>query len=927
MTREERIKRQIKYHQDVEKAWALAKESGEEVEFIRAMVLKDVYFLLYYVLERKDICYEEWWENETVTIEGEEVRKGKGDFICKDEDGNDIYDPVKGYRWRYYRPFLFERCGEVQAHPDGYLDIWARDFYKDLDDRTPLWTLDGWKTQGTVQVGDYVMTPNGLSKVVAVKHFIDSHCKKIVFNHNTHSIVCGNGHLWKINQWNAKRVDGNKRVGWEESVVETGKIKNSYRNPYIAIPDAYEMTSITLPVNPYALGVWLGDGHSACGRITNPDHEVWDRLEELGFKLSENQEKNRNVQMRNVYGLMEDLRHIGVLNNKHIPTIYMCASKEDRYELLRGLMDTDGSCSKDSNKNGCVFVNQNKNLVDDFRALCASLGIKTSVCTQKTWCGSTSYYVKLSVRPEHDRIFYVERKQSRINKDIVPQKQSKNHYIARIEEYKTVPTTCIQIEDPEGMYYVGHDMIQTHNSTIISYAMTIQEILKNPEITICIYSYNATLAQKLLGQIRNSLEGNQLLLACFPDILFKNTNVLSYKDENGEVHKMVWSNDCFNVKRKGNPKEHTVEASGLVVGQKIGGHYNLLIYDDTVVPESVFTKQQIEKTTSQFEMSLNTGSTANMRIRVIGTRYALGDTYEQMLKDKTVKLRQYACYDENGESRLYSDVILKWKLSKMHGSVVATQMYCDPQANSVFQFSMDWIPTRLPKTEIKKDFYNWYIICDPASKVSDDADNTVFLVIGVVGKGEDKHFLVADLIRDKLSLERKQKILFDLVSEFTNSRSKPTVFYERVSMQSDIQHYQTIMNQTGYHFTILEASGKPKINYGMTSVGSNLKYKDLRISALQPLLKQGKVSFVEGAIHENWKGEQEDMLNSFFEEEYAYYPNSKNDDVLDALSRIADLDVGAQLSGCDINEIRRKKEKKKEEHTINYFSENRYQPF
>lgn len=928
MTRAERIKRQLSYHKKVEKAWKEAKELGEEIGFLRRMILSDIYFLLYYILERHDVCYEEWWENDRLTIDGEEVPKGEGDELVKDNLGNVIEDPKKGRRWRYYRPFLFERCQEVQREPDGYLDIWSRDHYKDLADDTPVWTLDGWKTQGTLEVGDVVMTPNGPSSVVAVRHFTDSHCKKINFRGGV-SVVCGNGHLWKIHDYNTKRVCGNKRVGWEEKIQETGDIHLvKTKHPYIEVPKAYEGEDFTMPIEPYTLGVWLGDGHSKCGRITNADQDVWDILAEIGWKFSEDACKGKGkAQTRTVYGLHPELRHMDLLGNKHIPEIYMCASYSDRLELLRGLMDTDGSITSREDDNTCTFVNQNRNLVRDVCALASSLGFRCRMCEQTTKYGDKAYYLSFVVRPEQDSPFHIKRKTERINRNLIPQKQSANWYIQSIEEHETVPTTCIQIDDPNGMYFCTENFIQTHNSTLITFALTMQEILKNPEITICIYSYNVSTAQKMLVQIKNALQGNQILLMCFPEILFTNTNVSTWKDEFGNSHKMEWSNDGFNVKRKGNPKEHTLECSGLVTGQKTGGHYNLLIYDDTVTPESVATKSQIEKTTSQFEMSLNTGSTANMRIRMIGTRYALGDTYEKILKDGTVKLRKYPCIDEEGKSVLYSEPVLKWKLSRMHGSVVATQMYCDPQANSAFNFLMEWIPPRIALTEVNMDAWNWYIIVDPAQKVSDDADNTIMWAVGVSGRGDDKTFLWADLIRDKLSLEGKQKALFDLVSRFTNSRKRPTVFYERVSMQSDIQHYQYVMNQTGYVFDILEASGKPKLNYGMTASGSNLKFKDLRISALQPSLKQGRHRFVDSAVHVNWKGEKEDMLATFFEEEYVKYPFGEHDDGLDAMCRVVDLDVGVQMVGVDLNDLMRRKKEADRHKGINYFSKDTYQPY
>lgn len=590
MNRKERIKKQLDYHRRVEKAWQEAKKTGDELEFIRQKVLTDVYFLLYYVLERKDVLYEEWYEDETREINGERVRLGEGDELVKDSNGN-VITSSNGRLWRWYRPFLFERCKEVQKDPDGYLDIWARDHYK---------------------------------------------------------------------------------------------------------------------------------------------------------------------------------------------------------------------------------------------------------------------------------------------------------------------------------------------STIITYAMTIQEILKNPEITICIYSYNVSTAQKMLNQIKNVLGGNSTLIACFPDILFENTNVNTWKDEFGTIHTMEWSNDGFNVKRKGNPKEHTLECSGLVTGQKTGGHYDLLIYDDVVTPESVATTSQIKKTTSQFEMSLNTGSTSRMRIRMIGTRYALSDTYETILKNGTVKLRKYSCLDEEGNSVLYSKTVLDWKLSRMHGVVVASQMYCDPKVNNISNFLEEWIPNRVPKAQIRLDMWNWYIICDPAMKVSDDADYTAYIAVGVRGRGTDKHYLVGGMIYDKMTLVQKQERLFKMVNDFTNSRGKPIVFYERVTMQSDIQHYQDKMNELGNLFTIIEASGKPKINYGMASTGSNMKYKDLRISALVPLFRAGKIHFVDEDIHENYKHEMDNMVQTFIEEEYLKYPFSEHDDGLDCLSRIADLDVGVQLDGCVDDMFSKNKQNSRK--SIDYYSKDIYHP-
>lgn len=451
-----------------------------------------------------------------------------------------------------------------------------------------------------------------------------------------------------------------------------------------------------------------------------------------------------------------------------------------------------------------------------------------------------------------------------------------------------------------------------YKTSIITYALTMQEILKNPEITICIYSYNVSTAQKMLSQIKNDLQSNSTLLACFPDVLFTNVNATQWTDSKGHKHKMVWSDDGFNVKRHSNPKEHTVECSGLVSGQKTGGHYNLLIYDDTVTPESVFTPTQIKKTTSQFKMSLNTGSTANMRIRMIGTRYSSDDTYSDILKEGGIKLRQYTCTEDGTEnvsnSVLYTPIVLADKLSRMSGYVSASQMFCNPERVDSFKFQREWIGERVPFETINLNDYAWYIIVDPAIKVSQDADNTA---MWVVGRSADKRYYLADLIRDKLNLSSKQKILFELVAKYTNGHGKPTVFYENVAMQADIQYMEEKMIDLMFRFNIIKASGKPRLTYGTTGQNTS-KYKDLRIQALEPLLRAGKLVFADKAVHKNWQGENEDMLESFFTEEYDHYPLSHHDDGLDCLSRIADLETGPLISPPKVKEDEKsKKEKEK----------------
>ena len=856
----------LAYHAGIQKLWKKAESKGELAAWMRHMCQTDIYFLGYYVIGRTDL-YE-----------------------------------VDGMK----RPWLFERCMEVQKDPDWHLDVWARDHYKDLGDLTPVLTTSGWKTQGTLEIGDHVYTPKGTSEVVAVRHFTDSHCRKVVFNGNT-SIVCGNGHLWKVQKWNSGRIGesgskGEKRIGWEEKICETSELMSSYRHPFIECNGYDYPDRPDLPIPPYTLGAWLGDGSSADGRITGIDEGIFDRIRKDGFSLETKNCNGKTARIGTIKGIRPILRLIGVLGNKHIPPVYFNASREQRLELLRGLMDTDGCVSK-SRGNGCTFVQKSHELARDVLALACSIGYRATMCK-----GKNAYYIYFPLNDCDDIPFSLERKMNLVS---TQNHHAPGRYIRSVEEFETVPTTCIQIADPDGMYLCGHELIPTHNSTIITYLKTIQDILIDPEITICIYSYNIKTAKKFLMQIRDTLQSCRKLIELFPDILFDSVTAKFWTDQGGMRHSMVWGSDMITVKRKGNPKEATVECSGLVVGQKTGGHYNLLVYDDVEVPESVSTNAQMLKTLKQFEMSLNTGSSGNLRCRMLGTFYMLKDVYYKILNPDNgggkgnFKLRKYSCYGEDGKPVLYTEAFIDRKRKQSTQGVFEAQMLCDPSENSIWRFDREWIPPRIP-IETRYE-YNCYILCDPAGNPTKTSDYTTMWVCLT---SCEKQYYFPELVRDKMDLDTKWKTLKELVKKYT-THMKPTVFYEKVSMQDDIGYFLKMQELDRSWFTIIPVSGRPKLKFDGTVAGKGKK--EQRIQALVPLLKQHMLHFSPSCVRENWQGQSEDMMNSFFESEYDLYPFSDNDDALDSLCRIADLETGVMISFPE-----KQKEKGREKRKINF---------
>lgn len=298
-------------------------------------------------------------------------------YLCRRKDAN--------------RDWLYARAREVQKAPDGYLDLWARFHYKDLAVDTPVLTTKGWKPHGKLCVGDRVFSPSGKPiKVIATRHFADSACMRVNFDTGA-SIICGAGHLWRVEVSSRTRVRGtaNQRIPRRTLVVETAelaKLQSTYR-PIIATTAALQCPVAKLPVDPYVLGAWLGDGVSSSGAICGADRQIFQEIRRAGYRLSPTHCPGRSpFGTHTIYDLRPKLRALGVLNNKHIPPIYLRASAAQRLALLQGLIDTDGSTSA---VNRCVtFAQTDLRLIEEVRFLAASLGFKprvTPVRSTGTW--------------------------------------------------------------------------------------------------------------------------------------------------------------------------------------------------------------------------------------------------------------------------------------------------------------------------------------------------------------------------------------------------------------------------------------------------------------------------------------------------------------------------------------------------------------
>ncbi|MGB3988599.1 MAG: hypothetical protein WBK67_02820 [Minisyncoccales bacterium] len=403
-----------------------------------------------------------------------------------------------------------------------------------------------------------------------------------------------------------------------------------------------------------------------------------------------------------------------------------------------------------------------------------------------------------------------------------------------------------------------------YKSTIITFGMTLQDILRDPELTVCILSFNRPTAKAFLKQIKREFESNAKLKELFPDVLYANPSKESPK----------WSeDDGIIVRRKGNPKEATVEAYGLVDGQPTSKHYKLIVYDDVVTRESVTTPEMIGKVTEAWELSLNLESEGG-RKRYIGTRYHYNDTYQTISERGSAVPRIYPA-EKDGKAVFMAPDKLAEKRRDMGAYVYACQMLLNPKQDSVMGFK---------DTDIRywaAQHYqglNLYLIVDPANEKKKDSDYTVMMLIGT---GADRFYYVVNVIRDRLSLTERSNRLFAWHRQYRPIE----VYYEKYGMQADIAAFEDRMNRDNYRFDIVP-------------VGGNTAKTD-RIMGLLPLFENHRIWIPDSCPATNYEGVTEDLIRVFLNDEYKAFPFAPHDDMLDCLARITDPLVSMRMAFPD----------------------------
>lgn len=370
---------------------------------------------------------------------------------------------------------IYLKGTDKRKYSSSYIEV-SRKNGKALSLDTVIPTPTGFTTMGELKVGDYVLgndgSPTKITFVTPTQY--NKTCYKVTFE-DGEMITADAEHQWQI-----KKLGSTKEVVLTtEDLLDFKRVRadgkgNEYKYR-VPIPKPIELPEKDLPVDPYTLGLWLGDGSTSKPSFTvsRDDVAMYDCLIPIygDYKVSEKKGQINSLTVsfagdkgKNNSLLRHKLIEAGVFNNKHIPEDYLRSSKEQRLALLQGLMDTDGTVSKAGQ---CEFIQKSIEISDGLCDLLGSLGIKYSRVTKIPKCNGKVCDPVERITFYTDKTlpcFRLERKYDRLKDTLNKRMLYKS--IINIEPTKSVPVRCITVDNKDSLYLCGNRYTVTHNSAV-----------------------------------------------------------------------------------------------------------------------------------------------------------------------------------------------------------------------------------------------------------------------------------------------------------------------------------------------------------------------------------------------------------------------------------------------------------------------------
>ena len=348
-----------------------------------------------------------------------------------------------------------------------------------LDIETPLPTPTGWTTMGELAAGDTVFDELGQATQVTAVHPIELavDAYRVTFSDGTY-LDADDQHLWITltgsdirhtgkmggipQEWARMRLNRESKSYIPKT---TKQIRESLKKQHY-IPTtqpvlyASEQFPVDLPIDPWVLGMVLGDGASrspsyiATSEADKPF--LLGQLEARGYAA-----RSKNADHVWADDLIEHWRALGLYKNKHVPDIYLRASMSQRLELLRGLIDSDGGVEPTG---AFRFYNTNERLIEAVEELARSLGLAPKRYVRKArsrgaGLNQVSWYVQMNstIPLAHNPRKLAGARYRWANRAV-------GRYIVSVEPITPVLMRCITVDSASHLYLAGVGMVPTHNT-------------------------------------------------------------------------------------------------------------------------------------------------------------------------------------------------------------------------------------------------------------------------------------------------------------------------------------------------------------------------------------------------------------------------------------------------------------------------------
>ncbi|MFE4334033.1 AAA family ATPase [Streptomyces sp. NPDC056831] len=374
----------------------------------------------------------------------------------------------------------------------------------------PVWSVDGsvsWKKASDLAPGDFCFTRDGRpQKILGVFPQGEREVYRVTLG-DGRTLDVSDNHLWAVYPNRQSREEG-PTIYSTQTLLNKGllsKLNNGRQGMKYSIPmnEAVQWPARDLPVHPYVMGAAIGDGclrptHDHAFHLSSADEELVARVAKLlgvtdyvrndhnyswGFRHPEPRRIQRGrwpgseavveyVQIEELFGDFPEVFN-KKSEHKRIPESYVTASIDQRWELVRGLFDTDGSIGQaDGDRYNVSFSTTSEGLASDIQRLLYSLGVSSSIGTSaREGKVRVEYIVRVKSRnADKSRFFALSRKVEIARRAASMNKHREKTFdyvgIRSIEKLgHTEPMVCIYVDDDEHLYQAG-DFVVTHNTEL-----------------------------------------------------------------------------------------------------------------------------------------------------------------------------------------------------------------------------------------------------------------------------------------------------------------------------------------------------------------------------------------------------------------------------------------------------------------------------